>query len=159
MPICKKCGNKFPYRININGVQKNLSNRKYCLECSPFGLHNTKQLHFNKKKDQKIKTCICGRQFIYKGTRCYCCVQKDREKNVIKKIKKITGNKCQICGYDKDFRVLDFHHLDPSKKKFNLTIRNLVNRKWSLVLEEIKKCIQVCCRCHREIEYNIIKVP
>jgi hypothetical protein len=45
MPTCQKCGDKFPFRVLIDGKQRNLKSRKYCLQCSPFGNHNTKNLH------------------------------------------------------------------------------------------------------------------
>lgn len=44
MPQCEKCGGYFPFLVEINGKKRNLKNRKYCLVCSPFGLHNTKNL-------------------------------------------------------------------------------------------------------------------
>ena len=31
------------------------------------------------------------------------------------------GAKCQICGYDKCQNALQFHHIDPSKKKFAIS--------------------------------------
>ena len=52
MPICKKCNAKFPNRIKIGNKIKVLGNRKFCLECSPYNMHNTRDL--NKKS-----TIIC----------------------------------------------------------------------------------------------------
>lgn len=64
---------------------------------------------------------------------------------------KLKGNKCNICGYDKNLAALEFHHLDPTKKKFRLDSRVLSNKKWNEILEEAKKCILVCANCHREL--------
>jgi hypothetical protein len=33
-----------PNWLTIEGVRRNLSNRRHCVECSPFGRHNTRQL-------------------------------------------------------------------------------------------------------------------
>lgn len=41
MKICNLCGNYFPSRIEIDGRYVGLYKRKYCLDCSPFGGHNT----------------------------------------------------------------------------------------------------------------------
>lgn len=41
---CFKCGSKFPYRVKVNGVIKNLHGRRYCLICSPFGKNNRARL-------------------------------------------------------------------------------------------------------------------
>ena len=40
--LCRKCGVVIPNWITINGVAKNLRNRKFCLECSPYKGHNTR---------------------------------------------------------------------------------------------------------------------
>ena len=37
MKICAKCGKKIPWKIEIDGIQKELGSRKHCLECVPFG--------------------------------------------------------------------------------------------------------------------------
>ena len=37
MKVCKQCGEEFPGRIIIDGIERNLQSRKLCLECSPFG--------------------------------------------------------------------------------------------------------------------------
>ena len=43
MRTCLKCGLDFPIIQKIEGKKRNLSNRKFCLQCSPFGKHNTKK--------------------------------------------------------------------------------------------------------------------
>jgi hypothetical protein len=59
------------------------------------------------------------------------------------------GSKCYKCGYDKYFEVLDFHHIDPSKKDF--TISNQCNRSWNKLKKELDKCVVLCPICHREL--------
>lgn len=44
MKICKKCQAQFKSWAFIEGKKRSLSSRKYCLKCSPFQSHNTKQL-------------------------------------------------------------------------------------------------------------------
>jgi hypothetical protein len=55
------------------------------------------------------------------------------------------GLKCEVCGFSHP-AALDFHHIDPSQKKFGISI-NKHNKKE--VLEEIKKCKILCSNCHR----------
>ena len=55
-----------------------------------------------------------------------------------------------MCGYSKNFAALEFHHLDPVSKSFQLDLRSLSNRRWSAVLEESDKCILLCSNCHAE---------
>jgi len=61
------------------------------------------------------------------------------------------GSKCEVCGYKKNFAALEFHHVDPETKLFQLDLRSLSNRKWSAVLEEADKCRLLCSNCHTEI--------
>ena len=64
------------------------------------------------------------------------------------------GNKCCICGYDKSISALEFHHIDPQNKKYQLSSGNC--HKLQDDLEEAKKCILVCSNCHREIHHSDI---
>lgn len=67
------------------------------------------------------------------------------------------GGKCIICGYDKCNGALEFHHLDPSEKDFNIS-RKGITRSWDRVKEELDKCICVCANCHREIHNGCIDI-
>lgn len=58
------------------------------------------------------------------------------------------GGKCSRCGYDKNSRILHFHHLNPALKSFEIADRLSANL---LVLrKEIAKCILLCPNCHGE---------
>jgi hypothetical protein len=71
-----------------------------------------------------------------------------------KKLIEYFGGKCQICNYDKCAAALDFHHLNPDDKEFAISEFG-VCRSWDRMLTEAKKCILVCCRCHKEIESGL----
>jgi len=57
---------------------------------------------------------------------------------------------CSVCGYNKCFAALDYHHLDPSTKKFNISQMGY-NCSERLFREELEKCICLCANCHREL--------
>lgn len=40
--ICEKCEQEFQRRQVIDGILRDLGKRKQCLDCSPFGVKNTK---------------------------------------------------------------------------------------------------------------------
>lgn len=61
------------------------------------------------------------------------------------------GGGCSICKYDKNLSALEFHHVNPNEKGFELDLRKLANTNLTLIKEELKKCILVCSNCHREI--------
>lgn len=158
MPVCKKCKKQFKNLEKIDGKVRNLCKRKYCLECSPFKQHNTKILEIKRenKKATKCNCILCNNVYFYiRGNgsnlkKCSSCIVKERKVNTRIKLIKENGLSCSICGYNKSISALDFHHLDPTKKEFDLSARNM-NRKYSSLLEESKKCILLCANCHREI--------
>ena len=66
------------------------------------------------------------------------------------------GRKCQICGYDKCMAAMEFHHTDPTKKDPKLlTGMRLVVWSWDKMVNELDKCILLCCRCHRELHSEL----
>ena len=78
---------------------------------------------------------------------------KQQERALTRKLEIIEskGGKCERCGYDENIAALEFHHLDPSKKSFQMDSRHLSNTTIEKLLEEADKCILVCANCHREI--------
>lgn len=182
MPICQKCEVKFPWNIVVNGVKKHLSNRKYCLTCSPFKQHNTISLERHRKlctvdtksKLPQEKQCEDCKAMLSitdfgvhrrKGNRsdelyifpiCKKCDSKRhrlRKRELKEKSVEYKGGKCIYCGYDKCLRSLDFHHRDPKEKDFP------ISSFWSsfneVVKEELDKCDLVCSNCHGEIHEEI----
>lgn len=72
------------------------------------------------------------------------------------------GKACVRCGIS-DYRVLDFHHLDPTQKE--LTLAHAWQRYWSKkrILQEIEKCELLCANCHRILHWeekrDVVPVP
>lgn len=78
-----------------------------------------------------------------------------------KRIKAIQymGGKCYECQ-ESNIYVLDFHHLDPSIKEFQISLVGL-HKRWSSIKKEIEKCILLCRNCHirkREITEDRMKI-
>ena len=65
----------------------------------------------------------------------------------------IKGNKCEQCGYGKNTAALEFHHIDPAEKSFQLDLRSLSNRKWVVIEAEAAKCVLLCSNCHAELHH------
>jgi len=156
MPICKKCGEQFSQYKKIDGKLRNFQRRKYCLTCSPFGFRNTKKLEYG----GKTKICkICGKLSNINRNICSSCQYHQNKKKIRDKVYNIIGLDCWRCGYNKgeqSILVLEFHHLVPSNKTFELTLRRLMGRKWMDVWKEMQKCVSLCCLCHREFHAGII---
>ena len=166
MPTCKKCSSHFPNRLIIDGKERSLQNRKFCLACSPFGLHNTKNLNnFDLNRNQVTKKCCECKNvktteefYNYNKISAYCKVcygikTRERQKRFKEKCIEYKGGKCTSCGYNKCIAALEFHHRDPSTKKFSIV------KAWTKgfkreVIEELEKCELLCANCHREAHYS-----
>jgi hypothetical protein len=67
------------------------------------------------------------------------------------------GGCCCVCGYDRCVINLHFHHVDPAKKSFPMTVA--MGKSIATFREEAKKCVLVCANCHGEIEGAVIECP
>ncbi len=76
-------------------------------------------------------------------------------REVKRKLIEYKGNKCQLCGYDKCQEALDFHHLNPDEKDFNISGGT---KSFESLKPEVDKCILVCANCHREIHAGVTKI-
>jgi len=124
MRNCLKCNNKIPFSMVIDGKVRKFDKRKYCLDCSPFGSHNTRSLQ-NDDTRVVMKICkICERE--YQGGhrqhkdkcgRCYSLAYRTKTKERAIEYK---GGACSVCGYKKYIGSLHFHHVYPETKSFNI---------------------------------------
>jgi transposase-like protein len=115
-----------------------------------------------------ITTRVCSRhgetQFLLEGRGYYRCMKcrSDAVSRRRRKVKEIlvreAGGCCAICGYDRCFGALEFHHLDPGEKRLEVNAKGV-----SLALEtlraEAQKCILLCANCHAEVERGLATLP
>ncbi|MDD1778588.1 MAG: hypothetical protein LUQ65_10515, partial [Candidatus Helarchaeota archaeon] len=68
---------------------------------------------------------------------------------------------CSVCGYNKCFDAIDFHHNDEKNKKFGVAEfvhqRAFEMKNIERVLEELTKCTVLCSNCHRELHFEMRK--
>lgn len=80
-------------------------------------------------------------------TECYSIVHKGRkqaQKQWFDDLKKTMA--CADCGLV-DFRVIEFHHVNPSEKEIKVSLAAYLSEE--ILLAELKKCIPYCVNCHR----------
>jgi len=160
---CLSCGKNIPRSVVINGNTHNLCNRKFCIECNPF--------KSGRKGNIKIeitffgKECICnrcGKTYVYERGHghslqmcgsCYVTLRRQRYKE---KCIELKGGKCILCGYNRSFRSLHFHHL--YGKDFSIKESLVRFSNWEKVKEELEKCILVCANCHGEIHDGFVDI-
>lgn len=158
MPTCHKCKEKFPNRLIVDGKERMLNRRKFCLECSPFGRHNTADLTIGEQG-----TCReCGKGFIYKRsgghrrTVCNTCSVHKNRFAVKQWAIAYKGGACAICGYNRCMGALQFHHLDADAKQF--AIGGNHTRRKSVLTKELDKCILLCANCHAELHAGLVTI-
>src|SRR5437588_13133260 len=115
---CLKCNEPLPNWTRVEGQPKNIRNRKYCLSCSPYGLHNTKKLHVL-RPGATYHCATCGESdgskfFRSQTSMCIDCNKKyvvERSRLNKRRAIEYLGSCCIICGYCEYDCSLDFHHL------------------------------------------------
>ena len=70
------------------------------------------------------------------------------------KLHELKINGCNNCGYHKNDTALNFHHIDPKVKKFNLGINCFTKHSEEEIKEELNKCILLCANCHKELHHQ-----
>ncbi len=168
---CKRCGGKIPVWVLIGDRVRNINNRSYCLDCSPFGQHNTRTLageqDLRKKQTPESSSRVCTscgvekpmEEFYFNSSKnrhhyeCRTCFNgRSKEQQRKRKMEAVLykGGKCVRCGYQGHLAVFDFHHLDRSKKSFEIGM--FKNRSFAKIKSELDKCVLLCANCHRELE-------
>jgi len=138
---CKKCGKYIPYKIKIDDKWRNLKNRKFCLACSPWQTHNTRDITKPKVWTGKKKTTAA-------------VVTKYRRR-LKWRLVEYKGGKCEICGYNKVVPgAYDFHHSNPLDKEFEIAAQ--MSKSWDILVKEVDKCKLLCRNCHAEVHHEMI---
>lgn len=172
--ICKKCNTPFLLTDKVNGKCVRLYRREFCLNCSPYGSHNTIDLSGYVPVKQIVNGVQCKECRVCKhlksmddfyaksewGRRYAVC--SDCNKEISKKRRnefknwcvEYKGGKCSICGYNKCLRSLDFHHLDAAQKDFEISAN--WKKPKEKIQKELDKCILVCRNCHGEIHDGFV---
>lgn len=121
-----------------------------------------------KYKDGNVRCAMCLEHKppsdFYKGAHKTYCGSCLRNRGVQDRILAKTfcvnylGSKCTKCGYNKCLTALEFHHIDPKEKDFN--IARCISKsgiRWVdtkiipyHIIKELDKCILLCSNCHRE---------
>ena len=100
----------------------------------------------------------------YGETDHYRCLRCRRDRVIARrrKVKQIlvaeAGGCCAVCGYAKYAGALQFHHRDPSSKRFGLAL-NGVARSIARARAEAAKCVLLCANCHAEVEAGVTGLP
>jgi hypothetical protein len=155
MRICKNCNKEIPSKVEINGKIMYLSNRKFCLICSPLKNNNTRsyiiKLNNNEAfcaRCQKIKNK--EEFYIRKSNKrpfsyCIKCQTKVKDLKLQEKLERIIEERngsCADCGMSFPIPVYEFYsdsgiyHLSKAK---NMSLQR--------IRDELKNYIMLCLNC------------
>lgn len=94
------------------------------------------------------------------GYRCLKC-RSEAVTRRRRKLKRVlveeAGGGCSLCGYDRCLAALEFHHRDPTEKRFALSHRG-VTRSLERARAEAAKCVLLCANCHAEVEAGMLEL-
>lgn len=133
MKVCKKCGLEKPKSEFTNiSVSKDLYSN-YCKDCEKIIIADWLEHYKQKSKKQRIK-----------GN----AVERGVKKDMLYSLR----TSCVKCGENRKY-VIDFHHIDPSKKKFNISQGVSSSTPQEKIEAEVAKCVCLCRNCHQEFHH------
>lgn len=130
------------YNLKTLRQQRKVTNTKICPHCK-----KEKSLDEFYKRRGNQPSVYCKQ--------CTKIQALTRQQNFKKQCLDYKGGKCLSCDYNNYQGALEFHHLDPNEKEFDLSSvkHNSFNEK---IKEELDKCILLCSNCHKEIHGGLI---
>jgi hypothetical protein len=148
--------------IKINGSIRSTS----CVTIFMTIGEQIKEMRTRGKSYRQIEKALgCSRSLIsYHSNKDVKKKQQTRQRNnrfaIREGYKSKLGKKCCICGYSRCLEALEFHHIDESTKKFDIStaIWGSVKASPEEIEAEVKKCALVCANCHREIHSGLISL-
>lgn len=163
---CKNCINKEKQEKRLE--KRKISNKggivpgeegRRCSICK--NIYPSNDTYFGKHKGNKsgldsfCKECRRNRNLnnFYKASDKWKTTHEKNKKEKQQKIKEIKEQSggCAKCN-EKRTHLLDFHHIDPNQKDFQIGQGEL--KGWDKILKEIEKCILLCKNCHADFHYQ-----
>lgn len=127
--------------------------KAYCSQCT-----QVKPLEdFPLSKGTRYHYCrVCTRGIHRKASRGRARGVKMKREETKQQYVDLLGGKCCRCGYDIHLSALDFHHVAPQSKRFNLSaVLSRTTPKTiphDEMLAEVNRCALLCANCHRAYE-------
>jgi transposase/DNA-directed RNA polymerase subunit RPC12/RpoP len=98
------------------------------------------------------------RDRVYRCMRCRAEAVSRRRRLVREMLVREAGGRCVMCGHDEYVGALQFHHVDPSAKRFGLSSRG-ITRSLEALRAEASKCVLLCANCHAAVEAGVRTLP
>ncbi len=106
----------------------------------------------------EVEFAVIGRERRLRCKKCRSEAVSRRRQRVKQILVEEAGGRCELCGYDRCARALEFHHRDPALKSFGIAMTG-VTRSLAKARAEVAKCILLCSNCHAQVEAGITALP
>ena len=148
---CQDCGENKPWLLS-------------------FHHKNPVEKEFNLSSIKNYRWSLIEKEILKCDLLCHNCHQRkhfleipiDDKRNSNKSIilDFIKKDSCEICGYNKSNKSLQFHHKNLNNKFFDVSRGYISKRLKSIndiendLIEEINKCVLICANCHADLHFD-----
>lgn len=138
MKLCPKCQTEKPETHEFFAINNSKPSglNCYCRDCNKITSRN----HYLTNKKKRITDSNERRK---------------KQKVVIRDYIKSLNPKCKTCG-ESELVCLDFHHVNPEEKEYEIGELIGVGASLNKVRSEIEKCCVLCSNCHRKFHAGLI---
>ena len=137
--VCNKCGVDKPLEDYYDDPKRKSGKQTICKECIKAGV---------KRRSAERRDEI--REYHKKYHLEYRTRQREQDAEYFARVYALK-TPCVKCG-DERLYIIDFHHIDPTQKSFNI-YRKSSKRDFSVIETEAKKCVCLCRNCHGEFHH------
>jgi hypothetical protein len=151
--VCSKCG----VSKDVSEFSKAASNKdglnSWCKECWKIEHHKWYVANAEKIREQKRKEYYENpkvKEYMANGRANKLEANKTRYqkgKDYVESLK----TPCVKCGDTRKY-IIDFHHINPDEKLFNVS-EGATGRSFKSISKEFSKCVCMCRNCHTEFHY------
>jgi hypothetical protein len=108
-------------------------------------------------EDKSLNDYYLNKKLRHYGECITCMNTRNIVRLSILKVKAVQylGGQCQLCGYHKNIKALEFHHRDPAQKDFGIGAHR--GRDFDKIRIELDKCDLLCANCHREVHDELLQ--
>lgn len=153
-------------RKKFNTIEERIANRKeWFVKNRERIRENLKIYNIKLRKKNRPKCRLCDKKLLWPcAGRKYCKNHKEERKDLLRNKIKLKRQEAQLqfdqykiklgcknCGYNECAAALDFHHIDPIKKKCRIRAKGFHTKNNQ---DELKKCELICANCHRQEHYK-----
>ena len=163
--ICSKCGEAIPVTEFYKDPRRENGMLSVCKACWARRRKEYSASHKEEIADSNKQYYLANKERINKRISKW---RKDNHQKLTEqqRVRRQNANNlltmlrtpCVKCG-EKRTWVIQFHHIDPDEKLFEISCEAIVHKPWETIQEEVGKCACLCANCHTEFHHFYGKNP